>query len=75
MPEDLKPVLEHVANLTVINAGIEVCSRCRSQHPDLHFRKVAISSEGWTHWTLCPKLHEPILLQVIGAASQTLVIK
>jgi hypothetical protein len=58
----------------VIQSAIERCARCRSNHPELHFKRFPIPVGDWTHWTLCPKLNEPILMQIVGTDSQTIII-
>ena len=43
------------------------CARCGGQHKNLEFtqlkRPVAVLVATFTHWALCPKTKEPILLR------------
>lgn len=47
----------------IIIASVSNCERCRKNHVDMLFTRFANPSEQWTHWGLCPELHEPIFIK------------
>lgn len=49
-----------------ITADVKKCARCGDSHLQLMFFPFTQAPDGdeygsWSHWTLCPKLREPIL--------------
>lgn len=51
-------------------ADVKDCVRCGEDHDHLWFQVLTNPMFGgydiadWTHWALCPRLGEPVLLQV-----------
>lgn len=41
------------------------CARCHGDHLVLTFKKFTHVQGQWTHWALCPRSQEPILLKVL----------
>jgi hypothetical protein len=46
--------------------NIVSCARCGKNHDNLSFSKMRNPSGKNTHWTMCPNLNEPILLQIFN---------
>jgi len=45
-----------------ITTSLKHCARCGGNHKELIFHKFTIPAHDYTHWCMCPKLNEPILL-------------
>lgn len=43
------------------------CPRCANHHDALEVKTLTRSTEGFSHFAMCPNLGEPILLTVAGA--------
>lgn len=45
---------------------IRGCSRCGKKHKELEFKEFKTPAGIYTHWTMCPTLNEPILLEFVN---------
>jgi hypothetical protein len=51
----------------IIKVDVRRCARCRGDHNKLHFKKLIFpieAHEEYTHFALCPKNNQPILMRV-----------
>lgn len=39
------------------------CARCGGTHPEVYFWKFARPPKSHSHWAICPKTHQPILMR------------
>jgi hypothetical protein len=44
--------------------NVRHCARCNGEHITLRFTPLANPPDGITHWSMCPQVHQPILLTV-----------
>lgn len=63
-------------NQDVIQTDLFRCSRCGLDHSRLIFQKftrpiIDLSNTEWSHWTMCPTLHEPIILHAQTMTNHT----
>jgi len=49
-----------------VTVSIARCARCGQNHKNLIFKRFESPPDEWTHWALCPKTGEPILMCVVG---------
>ena len=42
---------------------VTYCARCGGTHKRLKLRRFGREPGKWTHWVMCPKAHEPILVR------------
>lgn len=45
---------------------INNCARCGGNHHKVYFREFYRPHNEWTHWGLCPKTNEPIMLKELS---------
>lgn len=52
--------------------NVRNCPRCKGDHQKLIFKELARQhgNNGWSHWSMCPVLQEPIMLQVGGGTKE-----
>lgn len=49
----------------MIVVDVKHCARCWNDHDKLEFREMLHpTSDGFTHWALCPIVGHPVLLKV-----------
>jgi hypothetical protein len=51
-----------------LKVGITGCARCGHDHAELWFCPFTCPLPEATHWSICPRTEEPILLRVHGDA-------
>ena len=39
------------------------CARCGGRHTDIWFWKFTRKASEYTHWAMCPKTNQPILMR------------
>lgn len=53
-------------NRKPFTGSIPECPRCGAAHPNLHATPFAkpplMDATFWTHWAMCPKTSEPVML-------------
>ncbi len=47
-----------------VSTSVEACARCGEGHEGLLFLAFDAPVDDFTHWALCPKVEQPILLQI-----------
>lgn len=47
---------------TYTHPRIVNCARCGRNHKNLVFKRLTRSQEEWSHWALCPRNKQPIML-------------
>lgn len=52
-----------------MNYDIRSCARCGGDHDDIAFKMFARPAGEISHWAMCPKTNEPLLLKVIMPGS------
>ena len=46
--------------------NIPICARCGGNHENLEFKTfVEEGIRDMTHWSLCPKFNEPVLMKIV----------
>lgn len=55
---------------------IITCARCGEDHTDLvakpFTRTFALGGDTWTHWVMCPRIGEPILITTLARPASVL---
>jgi len=54
--------LKHNNNLDI--KRLVNCARCGEEHLNLVAKPFTVPADKYTHWMMCPVLHEPILVEV-----------
>jgi hypothetical protein len=48
-----------------MQVSIKNCARCGEDHELLDFKLLSNPIAEWTHFSICPKTDEPILLEIV----------
>jgi len=54
----------------IVTTDIKSCARCGEDHAGLRFKLLGRPCKEFSHWVLCPKLKEPILMRVSNDLSE-----
>jgi hypothetical protein len=60
------------------HTAVKTCARCGGNHREILFRKFKQPIQAdkvWTHWGICPKTHEPILMLFSKDSTMTISSK
>ena len=47
---------------THTQSKLKKCARCGRNHKNLVFKRLTRSQGEWTHWAMCPRNKQPIML-------------
>ena len=47
----------------MIQCALKDCPRCTETHEDITFKPLTSPTTDFTHWTLCPRTAQPIMMK------------
>jgi len=50
------------------------CPRCGQDHGRVAFRHLERSNPSHTHWAICPKTGEPVMLVIMGVKERVVLL-
>ena len=60
--------------MSKITTTVRSCARCGGDHAALEFLPISNPAPDFTHWAMCPTVHQPIIMLVKSTFEVTEIV-